>query len=254
MEGEIPDSIHKRWSAIYKEVQAPVKDESISGKIKTNIKWIDVWEKNETLYDKAMSRTANRLDVADALMSSMYVDLEPRRQEDYARLYVKTTSAPSPEKSYIDMTLAEPTIFVTEYKTSDSMKTWSKKIPERLLNLLKPSLRATPRNYVFVGANGLPYSTVGAWAKHHNSKLRKWFGKGSTNVGLRHARCTTISEDARYSLLERRELAKDMGHGVFGNLSYVQKTADLDENGEFEMTRFSEKEGRFVKYKCEKKV
>ena len=192
-EGEIPDSIRKRWSEIYKEVKAPVNDETISGKIKTNIKWIDVWAKNKTLYDKATSETATRTDLEDALISSMYVDLEPRRQEDYARLYIKTTPAPSPETSFIDMTLKEPKIYVTMYKTSDSLKEWSKKLPERLVTLLSLSLKIHPRDYMFVDSKGLPYKEVKPWSRRHNTKLCNWFGKGSTNVGLRHARSSAIS-------------------------------------------------------------
>jgi hypothetical protein len=251
---EIPDVIRERWAEIYKEVQAPVKDDFDSGKTKTTMTWRQVWEKNQTLYDKAMSQTANRLDVADALMSSMYVDLDPRRQEDYSRLYVKTTSAPSPETSYIDMTLAEPMIFVTEYKTSESLKAWSKKIPERLLNLLKLSLKATPRDYVFVGANGLPYATAGTWAKHHNSKLRKWFGKGSTNVGLRHARSSAITEEGKsYSLKDRKAISRDMGHSVFTNLAYGEKEETVIKDGKYTATKFSKEKGKYIEFLCTEK-
>ena len=251
-EKEVPKKTRKRWSELHAEEQLQATTEFTSGTTKTALKWSRVHDKNEELYTKAMGKGAYPKDVTEALMSSFYVDLEPRRQEDYIRLYVKTeASEVSPESSYVDMSVSKPVLHVGEYKTSRSMKAWHKELPERLAILLKYSLMLEPRKYVFVGRDGEAYKTAGAWAKHHNGKLSKWYGEGSTVMGLRHARATAVSHDTRYSAKERAEIARDMGHGTTTNMAYAQNedTQELPD-GSFRITRFDRSEGRFAEYGC----
>ena len=248
--GEFPKSVKERWSRVLDEVKVPAKEDFESGKIKTTMQWSIIWDKNEELYEIATRPGATKKEVAESLMLLIYVDMEPRRHEDYLRLYIKKNKKPSPETSYIDMTLAEPMIYVSMYKTSDSLDTWSRKLPERFLTLLKISLKHDPREYVFAGYNGLPYKTAMAWSKYHNIRLRKWFGEGSTIVGMRHARSTSISEDLRYSFLDRKHMAKDMGHGASTNILYAQKTSEEDNKGVYETARYSSALGEFTDYKC----
>jgi urocanate hydratase len=103
-ESEVPKRIRDRWSELHAEEQSRAISEFASGTTKTALKWSRVHDKNEELYMKAMSKDAVREDVSEALLSSFYVDIEPRRQEDYIRLYVtNTASEASPESSYVDI-------------------------------------------------------------------------------------------------------------------------------------------------------
>ena len=250
--GGISQKIRERWSELHALEQIPASLEFASGSTKTLLKWSRVFDKNAELYAKAFSKGATREDVSDALLSSFYVDIEPRRQEDYMRLYVVTrNSHNSPETSYVDMTLPDPVLHVDSYKTSSSLKPWSRVLPPKLVKLLVYSLELSPREYVFVGRDSEAYKTPGAWAKHHNNKLSKWFGPGANVLGLRHARATSISQDSRYSAQERERLALDMGHRTTTNMAYAQiEDSQEEQDGTFRITRFDKSSGRFVEYGC----
>ena len=250
--GEMSEELKERWTALHKRVQGAASNDFISGETKTDLKWIRVYDKNIELYNAAMSTSAKIKDVSNALLSSIYTDLEPRRHEDYLRLYIKTSDAPSLETSYIDMTLPKPKIYNEMYKTVKSHKVWSKELPDRFLQLLKKSLDMQPRDYVFVGSDGLPYNTASAWAQHHNGRLRKWFGPKTNVLSLRHARSTSLNEDARYSLKERMDIGHDMGHKFVTSFAYFQKkdTTPEDKAGAYKTARYSEALEDFVEYKC----
>lgn len=248
---EIKQDIRDRWSTILADLDAPATDAFTSGIKKTDLEWSEVFSKNDSLYKKATSKEATRADVKDALLSMFYVDVEPRRQEDYMRLYVKTTADPPPETSYVDFFgLDKGILHVEKYKTSKSLDSWVKELPKRLDEILKLSLKLEPRDYVFVGRDGLPYKTAGAWAKHHNSKLTKWFGKKANVLALRHARATSLNQDSRYSAKQRSEIARDMGHRLATNMAYAHVDTKESPDGSFTVSRFSNTLGRFVEYGC----
>ena len=81
--------------------------------------------------------------------------------------------------------------------------------------------------------------------------LGNWFGKGSTNVGLRHARSSAISvEGEEYSVKDRREFARDMGHSVSTNFEYSQKREKVIKDGKYKTTTFDKEAGEFSEFLC----
>lgn len=248
---EASDEIREGWSSIHVEEQAPAVDAFTSGEKKTDVMWSSIFMENDALYHKAVAAGATRHDVSDALLSMFYVDIEPRRQEDYMRLFVKRNQEKSLETSYVDIGPKRAVLHVEKYKTSKSLKPWVKELPERLDKILRLSLALDPRDYVFVGRDGQPYKTPGAWAKHHNSKLSKWYGPGTNVLAMRHARATSVNQDPRYSAKQRAEIARDMGHRLATNMAYahVEETEEAPD-GSFTVSRYSKNQKKFIEYGC----
>jgi hypothetical protein len=210
------------------------------------MKWPEVYEKNNTLYAKAMQSKEPKA-LMDALISSFYVDLEPRRQQDYYRLAFNKSAAE--HEAYLDAEYT--TMTIPQFKTSKSLGEFVKILPVKVTELLRESLLAQPRTHVFVGRDGNKYKTIGAWSAHHNARLKEWFGPSASTAGLRHARSTTLSMDPRLTVAERARIAKEMAHGLQTHLSYAQNGLEHEaEDGTFKTTRFSEKLGRYTEYQC----
>jgi hypothetical protein len=154
-EQTFPDKIRSRWAELHHDVQSHVSQEFMSGQKKTSMKWPEVYEKNNTLYAKAMQSKEPKA-LMDALISSFYVDLEPRRQQDYYRLAFNKSAAE--HEAYLDAEYT--TMTIPQFKTSKSLGEFVKILPVKVTELLRESLLAQPRTHVFVGRDGNKYKTI----------------------------------------------------------------------------------------------
>jgi integrase len=123
----------------------------------------------------------------------------------------------------VDLAVKVPFIVVKEFKTDRHKGVWVKDLPPETLVRLRASLKAAPREYVFVGADGQPYSSPDTFKQHHLRKLKKWFeNEKVTNNSLRHAFMTWVNS-MPLTMKERRQIAYDMGHSVEMGIMYAFK-------------------------------
>jgi hypothetical protein len=205
--------------------------------------------------------------VAEALLSGFYVDLEPRRQADYHRLYVqrghgaRERARVDREPAHVDVAVDPPVLEVRRHKTAGSARLGVHRavVPPRLAALLRTSLAldVRPRDYVFqpLGGTGEGAWTVGAFTKHRLRRLKAWFGPGTTNNSLRHARATAAAADPTLTTGERLQIARAMGHSIETHLGYAfvaPKTppAAAATASAFSMTVKDPETGRPVAYTC----
>lgn len=193
----------------------------------SRLAWMTVFKKNEELAEAAAKAPpAERAHaVRLALLSSIYTDLDPRRQSDYWRLYVLAAAVnrarAEREPAYVDVTPATlrrnkgvAQIHIREYKTAKRYGEFDIPLPKRTSDLLLRSLELEPREYVFTGSDGLPFKSAHAFAKMHNRHVAGWFGAGVVNRHLRHARATAVQGDPLLSYAEREGRVANMAHSM----------------------------------------
>jgi hypothetical protein len=247
----------KRWQALYKPLMKELDERRKEG-VPTDrqaagaVSWLHVMAKNEELIAAATKKPLGLEATLDALLSSIYVDMEPRRQGDYRRVYLMRSKGSaeraSKEPAHVDMTLKKPTIEVREFKTAKTTGTWRAELPERTASLL---LQLPPsREYLFAREDGTPFKVSG-YTDYHNRKLKAWFGPKASNNSLRHARASVIQSDFTMSAGEKDAAAKAMGHSPGMNQRYAYLPSA--NGGTVEIVGRG-KDGKAVVYECTPKV
>ena len=259
--GGIAARFGKRWQAIYQPLMKELDERRLAGTPSLrqeagNVSWLLVVKKNEELADAALKKHATSEQIQDALLSSFYVDMEPRRQGDYHRVYVMMTEADrvndTQEPSHIDLTMKKPVIIVKEHKTARSGGPWTAVLPLTTLRLLRRQMsRKGAANYVFAREDGKPYTTKG-FTYYHNRKLREWFGGTVSNNSLRHARASVIQSDFTMTSGEKDAAALAMGHTPGMNKRYAYRPVALD-GDKVEIVGRRRADGRLVVYECKPK-
>lgn len=186
-----------------------------------NVAWSTVRKK---LNDLKNTEYASR----DHLLLAMYALLPPRRQMDYARIHVVSSESTSSQRAsikssadaYLDTTAEPYIIHVRKFKTCNSLKPWTKRLPSELCDIIFTSLRRNPRTYLFEASNGCPYPDANAFAQMSNRSLKRLFnGRPVTVNSLRHAYATHVHTALRKADIVR--IAYDMGHSPRMNKAYV---------------------------------
>jgi hypothetical protein len=259
--GGIAARFGKRWQAMYQPLMKELDERRLAGTPSERqeagaVSWLAVVKKNEALSDAGMKRTATGEDIQDALLSSFYVDMEPRRQGDYHRVYVMMTeggrAAAEAEPSHIDMTLKKPVIVVKEHKTARGGGPWTAVLPSTTVKLLRRRMsRKGASSYVFAREDGKPYTTKG-FTYYHNRKLREWFGGAVSNNSLRHARASVIQSDFTMTSGEKDAAALAMGHTPGMNKRYAYRPVVMD-GDKVEIVGRRRADGRLVVYECKPK-
>jgi integrase len=214
-------------SALSKDVERLRESgEAYGRQVKASLTWAQVVENNDRLREEARRRPLSSEKSMDALLSAFYVDLPPRRQADYHRVFIVRgrgdLSAAEREPAFVDLTAPEPYITVKRFKTAKSHGPWTRTLPATLRDALLASLKQEhKRKYVFCGSDGQPFASVNAFTKAHNRRIKAWFGPHATNNSLRHAMATQAMQDPTLSLGERRAIAKDMGQGLETHMTYA---------------------------------
>ena len=250
------DKLKKQWSRIHTPIDAKVKALRLTGipsrhQLEAVLDWGQVYDNNLRLRDRVKSQESlESLD--DLILSDFYVLLEPRRVQDYTRLFVlmeKDTEIPPDATGHVDMTRKHPTITVVAFKTVKHTGPWTRRLPKQLVDDLKLSLRVSPRSYVFVSMNSKPYKSPDTFAAYQRARLLSWFGVPATTTTLRHSRATQVIADPTLSLKEKEAIAYDMAHSLKMHMQYAYKPSrEID--GSFQITIFDPVLKRYVPYSC----
>jgi hypothetical protein len=160
------------------------------------------------------------------LLLAFYVLLKPRRQGDYYRIRVLRKSPEGKESVGDDSAFVvlgsseKPYISVLQYKTAKTLKPWTRPLPDELINILKRSLSARKRKYVFAQSDGEAFKTRNSFTQFSNRVLKHTLGENITVNSLRHAYASYRNKLA-LTLKQRQMDAMDMGHSLETHLSYA---------------------------------
>lgn len=236
------------WKAVSKLASEAVQkqretSEPTARQERAHVGWDVVHAKNDELWEAASEqmrakrttdaeRLAASRAVDAALLSSLYVDMDPRRA-DLWRVFLVCRAADkarvSEEPAYLDVTPSgrgpegRPRLFIKEFKTSRWMGAFDIELPERTATLLKWSLELRARAYLFGTPEG-PYKDSTSFTAFHNRRLKAWFrNKAVSNNMLRHSFASWSQNDPSQSGQARALAAHNMAHSAAMNQQYAFK-------------------------------
>lgn len=146
------------------------------------------------------------------LLLDMYTHLRPMRCE-YARIAIYTKKAPEkPEANHIILNGKKARLILTHFKTRKHHDAYDLELPQPLVKDLLKSLDETPREWLFVGTKGEPYTPT-LYTQWTSRVFKSLFNKPLTVSLIRHAYINTIDFNT-LSIKEKKEIATSMGHTV----------------------------------------
>lgn len=150
----------------------------------------------------------------ERLLFSMYTMLPPLRCDfNRVRIYKGHVPPEEKEQNYIVMANKEATLFLNEYKTKNKASApYEKKLPEELVDELRASLDAKPRNWLFVDKALDPYHPK-SYTKWANRVFARILKKRMTISMIRHAFINSLDFN-KITVAEKETIAKDMAHTV----------------------------------------
>jgi hypothetical protein len=165
------------------------------------------------------------------LLLSMYTHIEPMRG-DFGNVRLYTTEPPSCETSagnymYLSPTAGQSRICLNEYKTSKKYGQFSRSIPESLVFIIRASLRAEPRKYLFVNTNGQPYDKKNSFVKFANRMLYSIFHKHMSISLLRHSFITAIDFN-KSNAGDLHQVSRNMQHSMEMQQYYRRNVPELN--------------------------
>lgn len=217
-------TLFRQWYAIYMphmHKATAMRENNIPSdrQREASIAWTKVLSRHA-----ALSKTA--YGSSDHLLLSFYVLLKPRRQGDYYHLKILEGKSKDvgDEKLNAFIVLngvSKPYISVVEYKTSNSLKPWTRELPPELVGVLRANLKKDrSKGFVFVQKDGTPFQSRNAFTQYSNRVLKRVLGGNTTVNSLRHA-YASYRNKMGLSLKQRQMDAMDMGHSLETHLSYA---------------------------------
>ena len=235
-----------RWAREAEPVQKIVAESNQSSiRRDSDIEWTTVVAKNEELIKIAEERPKSARAQMDALMSSIYCDMPPRRQSDYAdvHIYERLSDVPQPEPdAFVVMDVKR--IKINVFKTSKKLGSYESDIHPTTFAALLRSLKIQPRDRLF------PFMNANSFTKYHNANLKKWFGPSASNNTLRRARASALFGDATLSSQYKKEFARQMGHSISTNMDYAYAPSIDPVHKTYDTVKVDPTTGRVEEYTC----
>lgn len=201
---------------------------------KEHAKWADVFKKAKDVVEERYSQNkpterqeagyvpyADIIKARDALpkgdlarlLLGVYTYIHPMRCE-YSRVRIYKGRVPKEkEPNYIVLSAAgKARLILTHFKTRKHHAPYDILLPSELVEDLTASLKAQPRDYLFVNSRGEPY-TSHLYTKWTMRVFQGIFKRPLTVALIRHAFVNTIDFNT-LSIKEKREIATSMGHTV----------------------------------------
>ena len=184
------------------------------------VPWPDVVAKERQL-------AATEYASSDHLLLAMYSLIEPLRQ-DYGALRIVVDRLPPTDAATPTNYLAIARdgswgkLVLHEYKTFKKYGAYSRDLPLDLLRVIKASLIAKPRAYLFVDDGGKPYKLANSFTQFSNRTLKRIFGKKFTVSLMRHSHISNIDFNASTpgDLFQK---SKHMAHSIGMQQLYRRK-------------------------------
>lgn len=176
--------------------------------------------RNWVPWDQVLAReaqlSATQFGSTDHLLLAMYCLIEPLRQ-DFGVLRVVLDHPPEDTGTGNHLVIARNAswgkLILNDYKTSKHYSTLQRDLPSNLLAVIKASLMAMPRRYLFVTTAGKPYEKANSFQQFSNRTLKRLFGKNVTVSTLRHSRISATDFNAS-TPGQLMAMASNMAHGL----------------------------------------
>ena len=147
----------------------------------------------------------------------------PLRGGDLARVHIGYTSTGNcifrdPDNG------GQIILLIRDHKTSKSYGPLERVLKGEIVDLLREGNKQRPREWLFATQSGAPYSDSGFSTWKANA-LHDVFGRPVTTNSLRHAFISEMDRQNQ-STSEARSVARQMGHGLATQRSYVRFHGD----------------------------
>lgn len=180
---------------------------------------------------RASARASRRQDKHDTLdksmqtvFLSMITEMPPKRS-DFGSLAVKDMEYVGKIKNYVKVSYSEPVIIVIgEHKTSKTHGELKEKCSRKLTNAIRESLKAWPREYLFVTKKGNAMSS-NAYGNFVKKTMNTHVGKSIGTTMIRHIYISDVVSHLE-SKKDKKNIADRMLHSVAEQKRYVVKKLD----------------------------
>lgn len=121
------------------------------------------------------------------LLLSMYSYIPPLRQDfNYVRIYKRKPKVD--EGNYIVLGARKGKLVMNEYKTTKVYGRYEADLPSALVKVIQASLEQNPREYLFTGVDGQPYTEPNSFTVFSNRTLKEALNNQKVSVSmLRHS-------------------------------------------------------------------
>jgi hypothetical protein len=159
------------------------------------------------------------------LLISMYIDIPPVRSDlANVKIFFNEDDAVNASGNYIIMG-DSPKLILNNFKTAKNYGKIESPIPKGLYGEIVASLKAKPRDYLFVDRNGAPYSNAASWNVWANRILKKVINDNFNMTMFRHIYLSRDDLDlSSKTRKERKKIASKMGHSLEQQDKYTWKS------------------------------
>ena len=199
-----PDLDLTEFRAVYtkltKELAKKTEKQTKEGKEHKSIDWPTVLHTAEKI------QTDKEIPTEVKLLVALYTELPPVRN-DYARLLIRKKVPKTDEGNYIVINASRGEIVINEHKTCKEYGPLRRSLPDGLRDRFHEYVKENPdKTHLF---NVSP-QCVSNWI---SKAFFKHCGKRIASTSLRHSYISEFRKGDK-SLLEKRALARAMGHGI----------------------------------------
>ena len=209
------EPLKERWISVQKTNWEERRQQALNNEptqnqliVSQTISWQDVVKKRDEL----------KAGTPEKLLLSLYTYVPPVRADYFeVRINPPKTTISETKDNYVVIDPTDSTksfLSIRDFKTANKYKEIRHQLPPELYETIQQSLKAKPRNYLFVMQTDAtrPYDR-GAFSKWANKVLTDLFKAPMTLTSLRHLFVSTLDfNKTRASELEK--IGNSMGHSI----------------------------------------
>jgi integrase len=208
---------YAKWDGAYRKVETVAMDQMLSGEPTAREKqnWVP-WEEVRAM---EIALADSQYGSFDHLLLAMYCLIEPLRQ-NFGDVKLCKKDLGCDDKNFL--ILPKGVLVLNKYKTARRYGRYERELPGPLMDIIHESLRQYPREHLFVGSDGGPYTSQNGFTQFSNKTLRRIFGKRFTVSMMRHSFISGLdfNREVPASLFEK---AKNMAHSLTTQQMYRRK-------------------------------
>ena len=215
---------HDLFSALDEQIQDRMRSGKPTLREEKNwVPWNEVLQKEKDLAASEFGSTRH-------LLLAFYCLINPARQ-DYGNVELLTkvpgTAHQLTKANYIVFdSSSRATLVVNEYKTAKFYGCRKTELTPQLVSIIKASLQAVPRRYLFQDSYGRPYTNRSSFSRFSNAILADLFAPRRATINtLRHSFISGLDYNAS-SPGELFDHARSMGHSIAQQQLYRKKVTD----------------------------
>ena len=212
----VSPSVRAEWADLLKrlhEDRSEIVDKNIRSK-KEEMNWVSADEWKEM--DNTLS-TSERGSQAQLLVA-FHSQIPPPRGGDLAQVRICSDEKECPEGNIIIVSGSNPRLIIRDHKTRRKYGAIVVKLPSSLEQDVIVSLKAQPRDYLFVNSHNEMYPTRDAFMTWKSNTFKRLFKRDVTTNIARREYATT--EDMNAPLHQLKRSAEAMGHSIETHHAY----------------------------------